>query len=512
MIEERQNIKGIVSVATIEINPTTQEKSVIPSKEIQEVKPDKGYDGLSKVIVKEVTNEVDDNILPSNIKKGVSILGIDGNVVELMGETKEVTPTKNEQVILPSEGKNALTSVTVNAVDSTIDKNILSNNIRQGVEILGVQGWLIPLKGEEITITPSTSQQTITPSDGKNAITNITVNAVTKDIDSNIKAENIKKDTKILGIIGTLEGQKEEQTKTLEPNFSNGNIIIIPEENKVLSSVTITRDNDLTPNNIKSGVEIFGVTGTFDKTLGTKTITSNGTYNATDDNLDGYSRVKVETSGVDINDYFNFEKRTFGSITYYIKTIPLIDTSSYTNMESFFRMYTSLESIPSLNTGKVTTMANMCSECKKLNSVPTFNTSNVEIMRGMFNWCVSLKNIPKLDCSKVRSITNVVYCCYRYMKLGGFENLGKGYKNKSTITANHDDCTLDISHGSDPQAPNNIFTTNIDHDSLMNVINNLHDIASDGIPQQKLILGSTNIAKLTADEIAIATNKGWTVS
>ena len=42
-----------------------------------------------------------------------------------------------------------------------------------------------------------------------------------------------------------------------------------------------------------------------EKVLGTKTITSNGTYNATDDNLDGYSQVSVETSGVDINDYFN---------------------------------------------------------------------------------------------------------------------------------------------------------------------------------------------------------------
>ena len=41
-----------------------------------------------------------------------------------------------------------------------------------------------------------------------------------------------------------------------------------------------------------------------EKQLGTKTITKNGIYKATDDNLDGYSEVDVETSGVDINDYF----------------------------------------------------------------------------------------------------------------------------------------------------------------------------------------------------------------
>ena len=46
-----------------------------------------------------------------------------------------------------------------------------------------------------------------------------------------------------------------------------------------------------------------------EKQLGTKTITKNGVYNASDDNLDGYSQVEVETSGVDINDYFweNFD-------------------------------------------------------------------------------------------------------------------------------------------------------------------------------------------------------------
>ena len=71
---------------------------------------------------------------------------------------------------------------------------------------------------------------------------------------------------------------------------------------------------------IKTSIENKGVTvgdGTIDTyaskideistssaVLGTKTITQNGTYNASDDNLDGYSQVKVETSGVDINDYF----------------------------------------------------------------------------------------------------------------------------------------------------------------------------------------------------------------
>ena len=46
----------------------------------------------------------------------------------------------------------------------------------------------------------------------------------------------------------------------------------------------------------------------------------------------------------------------------------------------------------------------------------------------------------------------------------------------------------------------------------MNVINNLYDIKAKGCKAQQLILGSTNISKLSAEEIAIATDKGFSIS
>ena len=56
----------------------TQEKTVSPSIETQEVIPDEGYDGLSKVIVDAVTRTIDSNIKAENIKKDVAILGVNG--------------------------------------------------------------------------------------------------------------------------------------------------------------------------------------------------------------------------------------------------------------------------------------------------------------------------------------------------------------------------------------------------------------------------------------------------
>ena len=49
---------------------------------------------------------------------------------------------------------------------------------------------------------------------------------------------------------------------------------------------------------------------------------------------------------------------------------------------------------------------------------------------------------------------------------------------------------------------------NLTHDSLMNVINDAADITAD---PKNLVLGTTNLNKLTDEEKAIATNKGWTL-
>lgn len=56
-------------------NPPTklQEKTVTPTKEGLSVVPDSGFDGMSKVTV-----NGDSNLVPENIKNGVSIFGVDG--------------------------------------------------------------------------------------------------------------------------------------------------------------------------------------------------------------------------------------------------------------------------------------------------------------------------------------------------------------------------------------------------------------------------------------------------
>lgn len=204
-----ENIKQGVSILGVagEINALVgQEKSVSPTTSQQTVRPDDGYNGLTSVTVRAVNSSIDSAIQAGNIKSGVTILGVSGNVTELNGQEVEITPTTAQQIIEPTDGANGITRATVSAVTASIDSNIQSSNIVDGVSILGVVGNVVELNGTTASVTPTTSAQTITPTSPNNGFTSVSVGAVTSSIDSNIVAENIKNGVSILGVQGNYTG------------------------------------------------------------------------------------------------------------------------------------------------------------------------------------------------------------------------------------------------------------------------------------------------------------------
>ena len=202
-------------------------------------------------------------------------------------ETEEVTvePSIEEQTILASPEKY-IDKVNVNPVTATIDSNIVSENIRKGIDILGVKGELTELKGQSKTVAPSTTLQTILPDEGYNGLTSIVVEPVTETIDEDLKADNIKTGLNILGVDGTFTSDANATENDIlqdKTAYVNGDKIIgsyIPLDT---SDATATADDIINPKTayVKNGKVTGGLIPTYEYTDGSLTEIDNGALTIT---------------------------------------------------------------------------------------------------------------------------------------------------------------------------------------------------------------------------------------
>lgn len=164
--------------------------------------------------------------------------------------------------------------------------------------------------------------------------------------------------------------------------------------------------------------------------------------------------------------------------------MPKVDTSKANNMQAMFSNCTNLIQVPLLDTSNVVHFDDMFYNCYNLVTVPQFNTSNLYSANLMFGGCDKLVSVPLMDFTKAEQIRNMLLGCSELTDLGGFSNLS---------------VSLDLSS-----------SRKLSVNSLMNVINQAKDLSSEG--GATLTLGTTNVAKLTEEQIAIATSKGWTLA
>ena len=169
-----------------------------------------------------------------------------------------------------------------------------------------------------------------------------------------------------------------------------------------------------------------------------------------------------------------------------ITELPLFDTSNVTDMSDFCYMCDKLTSFPKLNTSKVTTMNGAFAE-SGITELHQLDTSRVTDMTNMFAGFNKYRpgvivTVPLIDMTNVTKATGMFNYCTSLTNLGGFKNLS---------------VSLDLS-----------ASTAITADSMVNVFNNLATVTT----STALTLGETNLAKLTDEEKAIATGKGWTLN
>ena len=262
-IKPKQTISAKLTMHTQEIPPRTQKKTATPTTDVQTITFDEGYTGLSEVEIEAVTSSIDNNIQSENIKKNITILGVTGTVEALNAQTKNVTPSTSQQVITPDTQYNALSEVVISGVDSSIDNNIQSGNIKSGVEILGVTGSVVEKVGQNKTVTPSTSTQTIVPDTGFNALNQVEIEAIdteTKEVKSTTSQQTIYPSSGKF-IDAVVVNPLDLEIKSVTPSTQSQTILPTSGKDGIsqinVSAVDNTIDENIIASNIKKDVEIL---------------------------------------------------------------------------------------------------------------------------------------------------------------------------------------------------------------------------------------------------------------
>lgn len=216
---------------------------------------------------------------------------------------------------------------------------------------------------------------------------------------------------------------------------------------------------------------------------------------------------QIETGGEQVI----LKPSSINFLNQYFKTIDLtpLDTSQMSSFGQMFQNCVYLENInlSSLNLRSILNMESMFSSCQALDgnniTLGNFNTSKVQKIGHMFFNSPTRVNLPELNADSATDIRGFCEMNPELQNFNGLINVGKGYS--TSATANNYSLCLDLSG-----------SPKLTEESLINILNNLYDIATMGVKAQKCTIGSDNVAKLTSEvgqqALQNAVTKGWTVS
>ena len=182
------------------------------------------------------------------------------------------------------------------------------------------------------------------------------------------------------------------------------------------------------------------------------------------------------------------------------------DTANVTNMDFMFYYCSNLTTVPQLDTSNVTSMNDMFDSCEKLTSVPLLDTSKAMVTERMFMYCSSLITVPKFDTSNVTSVARMFMGCSSLIIVPQFD-FSKVFYAESMF---YNCSSLEAIHIININVSLYInSSTKFTREALLEIIGNLKAQTSG---TKTLTMSSTNLAKLTEEDKAIATNKGWTLA
>ena len=166
---------------------------------------------------------------------------------------------------------------------------------------------------------------------------------------------------------------------------------------------------------------------------------------------------------------------------------------------------------PIVVTGSSWNMFYSCNVKDGYDILKNMDFSKCTMLSSTFAQC-HMKHLGTIDCRNVKSVSNLFY------HARSLQTIDKIIVDADNTFSSLFDNTLSLENVAfDGEIGNNLVMAGtysgqkwgdkLTHDSLMSIINAL----SSSVSGKTLTIGSTNIAKLTQDELDIAESKGWTV-
>ena len=190
----------------------------------------------------------------------------------------------------------------------------------------------------------------------------------------------------------------------------------------------------------------------------------------------------------------------------------LLDVSSVTNLSAAWNSCYSLQSLnlSGWDTGNVTNLRDAWAYCYSLQSLNLsgWDVSSVTTLQGAWNSCYSLQSLDLSgwDTSSVTNMWNAWNYCHSLQSL----NLSGWDVSRLSTNVAYPNGGMLIDYWPSVISINQDYSSaaSLSIASLLRIIDSLPVVTE----ARTLTLGQTNKLKLTAEQIAVATQKGWTVA
>ena len=194
----------------------------------------------------------------------------DTSLTQVADAIREKT-SSSKKLIFPEGFTSAISSIDLAGTGITPTGTIQITENNKTFDVTTFANAEVNIQMEEaeevklttIGITPRAEGWELVPEDGYTGFSKVTVSG-----DADLSPENIKKDINIFGVTGTYETVAPEVNVVLQPvtvTPTASGFTTTPETGcDGFSQVIVEGDSDLIPSNIKKDVNIFGITGTYE--------------------------------------------------------------------------------------------------------------------------------------------------------------------------------------------------------------------------------------------------------